>query len=1468
MVGGVPQSDLSTNLTTATTAAPDLKTDPGTAVAVASGGGDVGLKAQAVQQAKTHVATAEAADGEKSRGLFGDIGSDLGKIGGDIGSSIDQTVKAGKSLIGGAVNLMNVPLKTAQQEYRYLHDVEARHGRTAAIMEGLGLLAGATVGGVAAGPEGVVAGGDIAGWIEGHVAYKDSWTRAANPNYKDPHTGQLVSFGSDVSDLLGLRTGSFHNNLSDAFNAVFTLGESAPGLGVARSPYTQAGSGGLLGKVFTGTSTTTAEQVEAASSLPRVRLAFEDIARSDAGTIATRYPQLSRLALTLEGDTTAEEVKQTFMELAGSMEMMEAPTLPTMSLSHLVGRGLRDAARNAGGPLGYLPRSIADALESQPGNTLNPDSLDFMHAKVSLNTDDGAKDLYRFLRFGQGDRVARTVVDAFLHGTPGERYSILKNGVYSTLLAMAKVKIPDTDEYADLGQYMEELGRGDVTQRVMEGFQNNLQQAMADGGDKGRIYGTDELGNVIDGPVMSDGTEIAAGIVSGQEGDVALPNLVEARRMAQAIRSTKVRRVLASADDAFYNHVTQAFYKPIALLSGAYASHIALAEAIPNTLREGMVTTTKSMYARVLGKMGYDADVGDVRGLAGYLYRMGGKRLIENSDDAEALMKAYALNEGNARPIGLMAGEITAGETQPVLKAENGLKQLGAVPGYASKDWAQMGNENSKFAEIHQASFRRSAYDKWSQIGAKAYLQAARAGKSAAEGTIAAREAVEAALRDEDPSVLANFARSTGKRASAPDGWDPITDWADAIVSRMKGVVHARPTDVENKVAGPINMDLLHSMANGHVPDISAFEKMSAAERPLRVEGQLILPSGDKLMQKIYTGGFRPINAMVNAISRNQEFVVEYLKQYHALDKAVENGTISDDERVVMANYRAVSHGVRFVHNLTDRTQWTTTLRNWAPFIFAQEQAFRRMGRFLVEDPAGFRKYQLAIASVAHIANSYADGNGNQYITFPGSGFLGKGVASAMGLSGLMVGSVPAAQFGGSLSSASVIFPMSNGVAPDVGPLASIGAQGLITMFEHLGKDYSSFSKTSNVLVSALNAIDGNEGGYDQSILEQIIPNATVERAFQDYAAQQGGDRAFNSSVFQTYQLLDYMQNEATDKWVKDGSKGSPPQIIPTQQQAANDPHVLQEFTSKVKNYVTTLYAMRAVLGFFSPISAEIEPQDFGFSAKLQEAITKAGSVNQGFTDFLTKYPNAVPYTVSESFVPGVQGTASGYSLSSSVPAQNWIAEHQSLLNNPKYGNAVLWLMPQLKDEKYSATVYNEQIADGLRVKDTPTQFLDQLYYAAGNAIYYKNYAVFEKSLAAAGNDSTAKNEEYNLWNAFTTQLKQQYPVWASQFYSPNRVINATDAVTGLKAIFADGKAPPGPQSAGVEALLKSYDVASTQYAEAGRGVSYSTQQYQQAQVKDNWDNYLETTATAYPYLKPVIQSVFMQALKAQEPSG
>ena len=181
-----------TNLTTATIAAPELTSDPGTAVAVAAGGGNVALKAQALADGRSDVATARQPTHAR-RGLFG--GSD---IFGDLGQ---RSVKAACQ-VGGATHLANVPLQTVQQEYRYLHDVEARHGRPPPSTKDSGLLAGAAAGTVVDPGEGRSSAptrqrGSRASGVQGLVE------RAANPNYRDPHTGQLVSFGRDVADVLG-----------------------------------------------------------------------------------------------------------------------------------------------------------------------------------------------------------------------------------------------------------------------------------------------------------------------------------------------------------------------------------------------------------------------------------------------------------------------------------------------------------------------------------------------------------------------------------------------------------------------------------------------------------------------------------------------------------------------------------------------------------------------------------------------------------------------------------------------------------------------------------------------------------------------------------------------------------------------------------------------------------------------------------------------------------------------------------------------------------------------------------------------------------------------------------------------------------------------------------------------------------------------------------------------------------------
>ena len=173
---------------------------------------------------------------------------------------------------------------------------------------------------------------------------------------------------------------------------------------------------------------------------------------------------------------------------------------------------------------------------------------------------------------------------------------------------------------------------------------------------------------------------------------------------------------------------------------------------------------------------------------------------------------------------------INSGETQPSARAENGLSQAAAVPTKTSSNrLLRFGNEEGRFVQLWRNELRENANERWSQLAARHYLEAGQEGKDRLAATEAARQAVLPGIRSSPPSALEDYARSLGKRANAPESWDNIDDWAQAIVEKMKGAVHARPTGTpDNPVAGPIHMDLLQSLAKGHTPSL----KGSGSHRP------------------------------------------------------------------------------------------------------------------------------------------------------------------------------------------------------------------------------------------------------------------------------------------------------------------------------------------------------------------------------------------------------------------------------------------------------------------------------------------------------------------------------------------------------------------------------------------------------------------------------------------------------------
>lgn len=1474
----MPASGIDSLIKDTITGTPELKNQPGTALAVAAGGGNVTLKGNAVQAATRRTATAvSVASSQKSGGLLGLISHGVG------------------DLIHHVAQYANDGLSTVQQEYRYLHDVEAVHGRGAALEEGIGLLIGGGIGTVLDPGEGTVLGLEAAARLEGAITYKDSWARAANPNYRDPHTHQLVSFGRDVASAIGLH-GSTGTLTSGTLDAAFDLGMdplSNVGKGFSAA-HDVGGMGGALGTVFKGISTRDPEAVDQAwLSLPSYRRAAADIAGMGAGEISRRYPQFADISNTLASADTAEEVHDVFHDFAQSRRMMDSQKLPTMSLTRTATGKLHDMAANAGdGPISNLPvlgrlasrlatnkaigvRTWADRLERMPGATFDPNDLDFSGKQVPIVGNRGLRDIGAFARFGNNQRVTDTITNAWAQATVAQRKIIYKNLFFDTLFHMAKMDVSDKINEPEYLRFLEqgdikgafkvrgqsnesvltEAGKGDVVKAVNERMGNHLSVANVDGVPPERQYGFDGHAS-IKGIKLPDGTTVQMGITRNQVGQMSIPNIVEARRMAEAIRSTRVHRVLATADDFFYDHFTQGVFKPLILLSGGYGWHIAAAEFIPNALRHGVVATSRAFYDRALANLGYKVDTAndedEVKGLVGFLWHMGGERAFKNSEDAQTLANFYVMNNGMKTPSGLAAGDIMEGETEESRKVDNTLHvSTNAVPGRSTKNWSLFGNEDARFIKMWRTWLNRNANDEWTKTAAKSYLDNAHLSERAAHEK--ARQAVAEHLRSEDQSVLDFHGRSEGKREGAPASWDNIDDWADSIVGNMKGSVHARPTDKSGNL-GPVHADLLQSLANGHTPALRDLESIPPDERPLMVPGRQLSPKGVSFIHDIANWGFKKVlDPMVNMISRNQEFAVELVEARRALDWQVENGIKTEDEAMVQASATATLHSMRFVHNLNDRTQWTATMRNWAPFYFAQEQAYRRLGRLLAEDPGAFRRYQMMIAGVGNFTAKLSDGNGSQYIAFPGSGFAGKGLADVMGLHNLTLGGISPASFGGSFASANVVFPLSQGIRPDLGPMAVVPMNGAYSLFTELGKNYSQFRPVTNMMASGLSEVIGSET-MSEPLWDQLIPNAFLANMVVSFS----DDRSFQSSIMQAYQFADYQQAVAMDKWEKDGRRGPPPQIIPAANASAS---VKQKFTNQIKNWVRMLYIARAMSALVSPVSSDVVINNLGFPQELTNAISKAGSVNLGMQNFLLDHPEATPYTVSQSFVPSDTDPTqpSGYSLSSSVPAQNWIVQNQALIS--KYGAAAYWLMPQMSNETYSPTVYNEQIAQGERVKDTPQEFLNALYTAAGDNLYYSALTIHESTLSALGSNENAKNAEYANWGNYVTTLEKQNPIWAESYLSNTNQTNSQQAINSLISMFKAGDAPAGQQTTQVGQLLENYQLAAADYAAAGQGTSYSAEQSAQSKVNDNWINYLDGIESSTPALKPIIQKIFKDAL-------
>jgi hypothetical protein len=1427
-----PTGNFSDQLNAVLKSAPELGTSPGLSVGLASAGGDVSGNAQATargtnaisdQNAHDRVAGAVGGGGELTSALnwFGNhvvaaassVGSDAVKGAEDVGSKVLGT--------------LNKPLQIVQHEYRYLHDVEARHGLGAAVLEGIGIAGGAAAGLVAGGGYGAVLGSEAAAGVEGQLFYKDSWDRTTDgKTYVDPNTHQPVSFGRDVVSELGHVDPMFDRGTTAfklASGVVDAIGDLNVGGtevgGLISQTHSAEGASGLLGDYFGGTGATTAEDVDRAySQYGSVRRAFSDIADKTAGEIALTpayrsLAQQSNLLTALGEAHTGEEVAQVFKEVVRANELSFSNKLPTLAITRLPFQKASEAFQNS---------AIAPAQRFSKMTSRLPDAWDDVaqafsgHQFDPTSTDDGTVGIARMARFTEDRRTAAMIATEYANAPDlMTKVRIYRNLSLSTLFNLAGFREVTEDEF--LAEYADPA----IQQKMGEALDKIIGGGMF---GRGATYGLDDEGrnlSIVRDP--QSGWEYGAGITQNQTGKLAFLDLNQARRAAKFLKAD--RDLFGRVGDFAFDHITQGIFKPLVLLTPSYALHISLAELIPNALRLGVGNLVKSGLEINSAKLGSTIDDGDAEDLAGEAYRMA------KGNQADIPLVARYIEYNRAKvPEGLSSGhayeaEVANREEKTTSMLRNNYFDSPQKRSVLGKTFGAFGVGSEQHTPAWQAWLREISNDPASRIGAQGLIDGARSGLDLDAASGRAADQVADFLRnmpeDERGRMIRGISEMTGfKDIPRPAGMDNFDEWARTIVANIRGATRGADRTM--------HVPLLSHIANGEWASEDELNDIPETQRPILVKGRELLPDGSSPVQRLANIGFkRVLNPMVDFLSRQPIAWAEFKGQYAIVEKAVQAGTMDEDEAMTLAMTRTVNNVIKNVHNLTDRTQWTVTLRNWAPFYFAQEQAYRRMGRLLAEDPGAFRKYQLMISNIHDVGQVFSGKNGQGYLVLPGTGFMTAGVAQAASMIGLPVEGSSPIGMGWNLSASSVIFPLSAGFRPDIGPLLAVPVQAISQLFPET---------VSPVLKADLTSTASTVLGpiATEPIYEQMIPNTIVQRLLSAVFPQFNA-RSFNGTMMQVLATL-----EAQGKVPPPGASA----------------WKMQAFLDSVRNQTRIMYAMKAIVGAVTPVSPELTDQVYNkANSELSADINSEKSVSKGIQKFLEKNPDASPYTVFQS------SNQQGVSIPSSVQAENWIESNLPLIR--QYPSAALLLLPPNTNTKYNSSVYNEQIAQGLRTKWFPGDvspngelegYLAQLYVSAGNALVLdKWYPQYEKQLQ--GLSGTAKYDAEQNWQTTLASYAKQNPVWGTWWNADDREIQRGQVIIQMKALLNSPEAPKTAVASDTRLLLSAYDHYQNQLT-VGSQDGFAGQS--QSAIDQQWKDNLYATAAAHPDLVNVISGLFL----------
>ena len=694
-------------------------------------------------------------------------------------------------------------------------------------------------------------------------------------------------------------------------------------------------------------------------------------------------------------------------------------------------------------------------------------------------------------------------------------------------------------------------------------------------------------------------------------------------------------------------------------------------------------------------------------------------------------------------------------------KGETKVKKFGKLKGEiklkripVQDKWHGVGfNDSSYFEGWHHMLLSVSSDKIYASKVAGILRDAYDSGLSKEEARAYAINQAEIELRKLPESELRTMTRSTSPSvASAGQGInDPLRSWATDEVDNIIALVHGQ---------GPLEEALFHKnlldqTADGTLPkDLGSFIRENGGT--VDEAGNAVKYSNNDLPFKVnarerglqaWTHGIQHIaqighekafGPLVNHLARQPVFIAEFARQRQGLDEKVLNGLLSKDQADVIAEIAATRNMTKFIHNPIDKTKFEEMISVASPFYFAQNQAFRRMGRLLASDPGAFYQYMRMMLGTTDVVQHVVDKNGLPSVFIPLSAAMMLGLPLTASLSNLAVmDPFSPPQEGAPKSAVQTYLDM---LMPRPGwSLEILGYMVLLeSPFKPLGTYRERKLAEQGITIPGIGLHLGGLGAMtvNSNIRDLFIPNSIL-RNFVNLGLTLGGDtyttgflgvssgvsariQAMNHHSYQVAgPLWKQVQKEAKAKgWDSDQAHIEFGRRL-TQLIGEKDANAKRQLQTELTWKASLALLGKAILGSVSPFSIGVGQPD-NIVKTVRDQYLQKYSVKNGYNG----YADAMKHLWEDhpdlyvSYVSKSQSVYGGQ-IPEGISMYNYINDHMEWAN--KYPLSFLAWGPDASSEPYSGAAAQALLDANLRILNTPEEAATALAISIGNAQYYNS---------------------------------------------------------------------------------------------------------------------------------------------------